>query len=853
MTLILTIKPNKMTPKFKNSAFPAQFIQFSLIIRKLKTAFLICLMTLTFINFGYAQRVGFTDDFENGTLEFSFRGNQGNRPPFIIWGTETKGAYQLTEADGVLKIDFTRMDGHGAFDHFTFRPLRALSVSENPRIQLEIKSDFAFKLTASPIYSIEPPTVEYIEKEIPGDNQWHKYTFELTKAYWSKYNTVQSVDFYIDRGLAAKKAGKLEIDNFKMAWYLIKVNDLQAKLIDGKNIQLSWKTTDPANSAKYKIHRNTVANFLADEKSFIAETETTTFEDKNLEPYQNYFYKVVPVGKSGEEFFASSEATAETFVPGVKPAVAISSVNTKTVKKYEKFEVILNLKNVGYENPYNPEDIDVYAYFTSPSGKKIRIFGFYDDFQERGQWKIRFSPNETGDYKYQVFVKDAGRTGESTVNVFTAVNSEHRGWIKPAVKNPHYFQYDDGSSYYAIGVYSPWGNNLQRFETFAKHDANLLAIWDITYGGFVNETGLIEEELGRYNQKKLGRIDSMLTILEKDDIKVMYAIWPHDLFSETVWAAQWKLNPYSQLIDVEDVYSDSLVWEYQKRKYRYLIARFAHSRSWGIWELINEMNGTDGWAKGRHQECYDWVEKSHKYFKENDPYQHPTTASFSGGFTEYREPLYERNDIPNIHIYPAQGWQMKYPADTMRSGVYNYAWASRRFWYAYEKPAIFGEAGANLEYYQPRDNNYHIHYHNTLWATLTSGLAGIPVWWDFPVLNEQDWMQLKHVAAFTSDIDFANLPWKPANAEAKGADIFVMATDNNAFGWIRSYEKENVSGTTANVNGLENSSYKITWVNTWTGKIVKTEKASSKNGEIILTVPKLNDGKPDVAFKISKS
>ncbi len=161
-----------------------------------------------------------------------------------------------------------------------------------------------------------------------------------------------------------------------------------------------------------------------------------------------------------------------------------------------------------------------------------------------------------------------------------------------------------------------------------------LAIWDISYGGFVNSTGIIENEPGRYNQEKLGRIDSMLTILEKDNIKLMFAIWPHDLFSKTVWAAQWEQNPYSKLTDVENVYSDTLVWKYQKMKYRYMIARFAHSRSWGIWELINEMDGTDGWAKGHHQEAYAWVEKCVSYFAENDPYHHPVTASFSGGFEQ---------------------------------------------------------------------------------------------------------------------------------------------------------------------------------------------------------------------------
>ena len=837
-----------MTTKFKITSIISRFSAPSSILKNLH---LIGLFLLIFSNPGYSQRVGFTDDFENGTLEFTFRGNQGNRPPFVIWGTDTKNTYQLSESGGVLKTGFKRIEGHGAYDRFTFRPFRAISVSQNPRIQFEMKSDFGFNLTLSPTYWLEPPTTEYLEVEIPGNNLWHKYTVELTQAYWSKFNTVQSVDFFVDRGLSTPKTGTIEMDNFKFAWYIIKVTDLQAEISGGNNINLKWNSSDAANSSKFKIYRNTTSDFQADAKSFVAETENLSFQDKNLQPYNHYFYKVVAVGKSGEEFFASSMVSAETFVPGVKPIVSVKNINTKTVKKYEKFEVELSLKNVGIENPYNPEDIDIYAYFTSPSGKKIRIFGFYDDFQERSLWKIRFSPNETGEYKYQVFVKDAGGTGESSTETFTAVSSEHRGWIKPSVKNPHYFQYDDGTSYYAIGVYSPWGNNMQRFATFAKHDANLLAIWDIGYGGFVNETGVIEEELGRYNQEKLGRIDSMLTILEKDDIKLMYAIWPHDLFSETVWAAEWDKNPYRHLIDVEEVYSDSLVWEYQKRKYRYLIARFAHSRSWGIWELINEMNGTDGWAAGRHQECYDWVEKSHRYFKENDPYGHPTTASFSGGFTEYREPLYERNDIPNIHIYPAQGWELKFPGDSMRSSMYNYAWASRRFWDAFEKPAIFGEAGAGLEYYQITDPKYHIHYHNTLWATLTNGLAGIPVWWDFPVLNEQDWMQLKHIAAFTSDIDFANLPWKPETAEAKGADIYVMSTGSQAFGWLRSFEKENISGTPVKIRQLKDGRHKITWVNTWTGKTVKTEKVDSKNGELLLTVPKITEKHPDIAFKIS--
>ncbi len=145
--------------------------------------------------------------------------------------------------------------------------------------------------------------------------------------------------------------------------------------------------------------------------------------------------------------------------------------------------------------------------------------------------------------------------------------------------------------------------------------------------------------------------------------------------------------------------------------------------------------------------------------------------------------------IPNIHLYPAQGWKLKYPEDTLRSDMYNFAWASRRFWDNFEKPAIFGEAGADLTYYKPDTKIYHISYHNQIWASLTNGLAGVPVWWDFTVLNAQDWQQLKILAAFVSDIDFANLPYKPAEATGEGSDIFLLDAGDKAFGWVRTYLK----------------------------------------------------------------
>jgi len=534
------------------------------------------------------------------------------------------------------------------------------------------------------------------------------------------------------------------------------------------------------------------------------------------------------------------------------PEVTVSEVNSAKVKKYEKFEIWLNLQNVTYENPFDPEEVDLYAIFQSPSGKEIQINGFYDNYEDADQWKIRFSPNETGTYKYQIFVENKGKKGKTDSQTFEAVISDHSGWIKPSEVNPRYFSHDDGTTFFAVGVYSPWRNNQERFDRYKEHNANFFAIWDIGYGGFVNGTGIIEEELGRYNQLKCGRIDSMLTIFEQNDIKLMYAIWPHDLFSETVWAAEWDKNPFRHLIDVADVYKDSLVWEYQKKKYRYLIARYAHSRSWGIWELINEMNGTDGWAQGRHQEAFDWVAKAQKYFTENDPYGHPMTASFSGGFNEYRRQLHEIIDVPNLHLYPRQGWELKYPEDSLRSAMHNYAWAARRFYDNFEKPSIFGESGAEWEYFKRNDDRYCEVYHNAIWASLTNGLAGIPVWWDYTFLTPEDWEQLSHLAGFVADIDFANLSFEPADATAEGADIYVMDAGKDCFGWLRSFSNENVGGTKITLSKKGKGKFKVSWFDTWTGKRIKTETIIPKKGKLNLTVPEMYSQRPDIAFKIRK-
>lgn len=814
-------------------------------------SFVLCILFLLFPCIsGFAQSNGFLYRFEDNALDVTVR-SRDDETLHTLWSTQSPDTYLLTEQNGVLKIDYERLAGRGANDSFSLTPPASINVSSNPRIRVSIKSSVATSLTIRPIYNNCPPTYEDLVQELPGDAAWHTVYFDLYPHLSSRLS-IKSLDFFLDHGSSDPSSGTIEIDDLQIGGFSNMAINLSADVVDGANIQLAWNTTNEGVTHRYQVLRSTEPRLAVEAMSLVTEVTTNTFLDQNLDPDRVFYYKVLPVDTTGMKGFPSNEIRQETHAQGVTPSVRVSGVNGTSIKKYEKFEILLDLSGVNILNPYDPEDIDVFALFISPAGDTIRINGFYDDYLDVDQWKVRFSPHTVGEWVYQIFVSDAGGVGSTPTASFNTLASEHHGWIKPSEKNPHYFVHDDGTSYFAVGVYSPWRNNEERVNTFAEHNANLFAIWDIGYGGFVNETGIIEEELGRYNQEKLGRIDSLLSILEKHDINLMYAIWPHDLFSETVWAAEWDKNPYNQLIDVVDVYADSLVWDYQKKKYRYLIARFAHSRSMGIWELINEMNGTDGWAEGRHQEAYDWVARADRYFEVNDPYNHPVTASFSGGFNEYREHLYHLIDVPNLHVYPAQGWAPHYPADTVRSSMYNYGWASRRFWNRFDKPAIFGEAGADLAYYNRRDPEYHIAYHNAIWASLSNGLAGIPVWWQLFHLTAEDWDHLIYLSVFVSDIDFGNLPYRPEPATAEGSDVFALVAGPAAFGWMRSYSQEDISGRRVEMSGLDNGSFDLHWFDTWKGEVVHTETVMVEDGSISVIVPELTTSHPDIAFKITR-
>ena len=538
------------------------------------------------------------------------------------------------------------------------------------------------------------------------------------------------------------------------------------------------------------------------------------------------------------------------------PEVKIQSVNSETVGLYEKFEIHVGLENIGYNNPYDPEQVDLRAIFSSPSGNEWSIFGFYDDYQSTNQWKVRFAPNETGQWHYFLSVETPAGEGESSVATFDVEDSDYHGWIRVSPVNSHYFIYDDGKPFYGVGPYYPWqvNNGSSGLGLLEESGCNFWGYWNIMY-----DTGEIIESmnsgLGRYDQPKCGRIDQLITWSEERNLKMMLAIWPHDLLSNTVWAHQWHQNPYNTICSVEEFFENELAWEYQEKQYRYIIARWGYSRALAVWEIVNEVNGTDGWVGGKENEARLWVGRVHDYLTAHDPHQRPTTASMSGG--HYWPEGYAEVDIPNVHVYET-GWPAKYLGNPLRSSHYTYHMLANQFWNDFEKPAIFGEAGYTDSYgkFSAGSDEYTTMFHNALWASWAGGLAATPLWWDFgskQLMTADVMEQMLSFSQIARDYNYAYQNFQPYDIVSEGCDVYAMRSDSSIFGWVREIYGNSIKGYALQFEALEDTSYEITWYNTWTADMIGKSFIVGIDTLVTISTPEAAGEIPDVAFFMKKT
>jgi len=142
-------------------------------------------------------------------------------------------------------------------------------------------------------------------------------------------------------------------------------------------------------------------------------------------------------------------------------------------KQYAKYQIDLT-SSESYEDPiYQVKDF--YALFVSPTGRELRINGFWDGGTN---WRIRFAPDELGEWSYQTTCSDttnAGLHGKSGNFDCIRNDSELTIYQKGGVVHPagaYYLTHQDGTPFFWVAC-TAWNGALksteQEWDKYLQH------------------------------------------------------------------------------------------------------------------------------------------------------------------------------------------------------------------------------------------------------------------------------------------------------------------------------------------------------------------------------------------------
>ena len=532
------------------------------------------------------------------------------------------------------------------------------------------------------------------------------------------------------------------------------------------------------------------------------------------------------------------------------PAILNIRQNADSLGLYEKLEIYLTIK-AEFINPFDPAEIDITTTFISPSGKQWLIHGFYC-YSSGSMWKVRFSADEPGNWKYTISLRDKSGQVTSESKSFIATPSLYHGPIQIA-PNKRYLEYKDGTPFYGVGLwYNDGYSGFNSGRVKAEELDNMRKLGVNFISTFITPLETLGSGLGRYDQNLCGRLDELLELCEKRDMQLSLNFWFHAFLSETVWGGgniRWETNPYQQITAAKDFYRSKEAWQFQEKLYRYMIARWGYSRCLGVWFIVDEINGTDGWVKGDSLAASQWAKKVHDYFKKNDPFQRLTTGTRSGGINEFWHEGYQTFDLAAREIYERQGFAVNNTSTLDSATVHpltnsytNYATEISRLWLGYEKPAILGETGWDHTFYEPSMPGYLAQYHNALWVCLATGTAMTPFWWAYSDLLNDNILtaQVTSLRKFTDKISFSKLTGlSPANIKISNGDAYAIKSNELIFGWVVN-PKTDVAGGNITITSLKNGLYKLKIYHTWRGRFITEEEITTTNGSAVFSVPRLN-------------
>jgi hypothetical protein len=542
---------------------------------------------------------------------------------------------------------------------------------------------------------------------------------------------------------------------------------------------------------------------------------------------------------------------------GDAPRITDVRLDRTEVPRYESIDMTVSL-DAEYSNPYDFRQVRLDALFEGPDGIGMNVPGFWDGNES---WRIRFTPSREGTWSYGISVRDSRGASGTAEGSFRVTASERHGWVRagnlvdPAYSS-RYLAYDDGTPFYGIG-----------------HCDAL----NILVGGFSVETGVglfdgmrqgrenyvvwwpqysmspVSNSYDQYSLNNLGTIDVIVKDAQAKGILLVFTVWDHPSLRDSTHSlggGRWESNGFSKLGDTEFFFNDPEGWDWQANLYRYMIARWGYSPAIGMWQTVSEINLTS--ARDRLD---PWHAKVNAFFVENDPYRHPTTASFSG---EGAWPQgWMAMDVPQVHLYDFSNGSLEW--DAVHAAQVLADW-TQRMWAAEAKPNWVGEFGVSGNTVYPEL------FHHAIWAALAAGAGSMPAEWNGGTWGEMTPEMLAdtaRMADFLADIPLVR--WNPSALKIAGTAPMIRgwgvagkdgglfwiqdaAMEGKPIGDVRSYSAVR-RGVVVEISGLAEGRYTVTPFDTWKGTFLAPVGITC--GGVPCAVP-LPEFTSDMAFRLER-
>ncbi|QOR71094.1 hypothetical protein IM660_01915 [Ruania alkalisoli] len=537
-------------------------------------------------------------------------------------------------------------------------------------------------------------------------------------------------------------------------------------------------------------------------------------------------------------------------------------------------------------NPDDPNLIDVQAQVRRPGGEVVTVPGFlYQDFRLDGErvvesgapvWTARYTPPEPGTYQVRMHVTTDGGAAASPWQDLsvTPAPDDARGFVTVNPDNPRYFQFErTAETFFPMGVNLDIPVLTRLGNHHAEPDSRYHGLFgdDITSpaeGASPENLYAVYEEYRRAivslaeaggNAVRL-RLDSWWLPLEID------SDYPIPGYSEGVpgfdvgryhAANAWIADQVVELAEQYGLYVTPVTWNQHSpwggsayatpggeneqltdRRLRYQVARWSYSTHMYGWSFFNET---------RLDMTTPFYTEAIEDLRAIDPNPHLVFNSYTPIDQEV-EHAYRCDDDED---------ELK---DCWGEGVFL---DKAEFAPGDDMPLVLEEYGKKWYFRYPVDddpNGYKAH--EGLWASIMGHRSGALYWWQYTHLGPLDLYDEVYsaAAAFLNDVELGDYEWEAAELTQTsgpgGLQYFGMThagptagdrpngTDGpRALLWVvrtpsdEYVDRAAVDGNEFTLAGTVPGSYRVEWIDTWTGEHVDTQTVRSTDGDVPIEVP----------------